>query len=358
VAIHRLKQTKVAFGDLVRFASPAAKTFVITNILSTFVVPPILTALGQPHLAFLVVATPFEPFLAAGQVVVMRYIDDYKLLRRIGFEDYRKLKELRKQLLEMPERQHILTLMDSELTARIQAEGGPLWLSITRSAKATPHGVPLAELEEIVGRRTEGKTLLKSLLPQKTESRIYSLELWYFIEEDEELRNELSARILSRSRTQAAAGEAVTASDELLSRQMRELIDLRRDLYDQEVRLAATIKKQSKGLDSSEKKALKKLLTEVRDHSRAAARASTAAETELLMGRVRMDGAAGGSGIQSRLDETLDLIRKERQMLMRLEREAALIARGSASGSAALRAVFVGSAQGLPCATLFGTLAG
>ncbi len=289
-SIHRLRQAKLAGRDLIRFARPAARTFVITNVLSTFVLPPMLTAVGLPNLAVLVLATPFEPFVAAGQVMILRMLDDVQLLRQLGWSRYRELKQLRHRLLQVSDRQHLITLLHSDMLEEMQKFGGPLWVAISKKKPFfSAEVVSLKELEELVARNPEGRRFLEILTPTKTQADLYALELWMFIEETPELRRQLLARFRSKARSPLMPNAEYSA----LRGQMHELIDLKRAAYDNEIEFSATVEKSLKRLPREERAEIQALLDETGEAIRASVRAADAAEMRILLRKLERFGAYG-----------------------------------------------------------------
>ncbi|MFN7685043.1 MAG: hypothetical protein ACK5QT_06490 [Oligoflexia bacterium] len=312
-AILRLRQAKFFFEELVDFAAPAARTFVVTNVFSTFIAPPLFTALGHPEIGALIFAIPFEPFVAAAQVVVMNALDDLKILKSIGPSDYLKLRKLRQKLLEYPRRHHIITLIESDVIDRVRAQGGPLWLAVTHKGPYVPHGIQLSELEELAERRPAGRLFMKSLLPHKAESRLYGLELWYFVNEDEQLRDELVSRVLARM------GDS-RSPHELLSRQVHELIDLKRELASLQKRVSSALNQGAKTLKFFERGSIKRLSSEIRAHTIATSHAATQLETEVLLAVTR--NAERSQLPDMNVDAALEIVKKERDRLIRIESEA------------------------------------
>lgn len=278
-SVLRLRQMGVGVKALARYARPAAGTFMVTNIVSTFILPPILTAAGFPGLAMLVLAVPFEPFVAAGQVFVMRSMDDLRLLRSIGLSDFIAMKQLRRDLLGMSERAHILTVIESDMLKEIRDEGGPLWLSISSNKQSKGTALALSEIEDIVRMDPKGEAWLEELTPQKLSRQLYALELWFFVQERRELRETLLKRL--------KAHKAANTSDAVLAKQMHQLIDLRNGLREAEDRLGSEIKSGAKAMPAAERKALKELVSDLGEQSNALIRSVDLAESHLLLSQVQ-----------------------------------------------------------------------
>jgi hypothetical protein len=277
-SVLRLQQAGIGMKSLARYARPAAGTFVVTNIVSTFILPPILTAIGMPGLAMLVLAAPFEPFVAAGQVFIMRSMDDMRLMRTVGLEDFMAMKKLRRELLGMPERKHVITLIESDLLQEIRSRGGPLWLSVSTAKESSGSSVALRELEEVVRKSAQGELWLEELTPEKLSRHLYALELWFYIQERPELRRDLAERLKSLS------GASPNA---LLSKQMHEILDLKRSLNEAEEALSKTIKASFGPLSSGEKQALERFIGDVSEQTSQVLRAADLAENHILLSMVR-----------------------------------------------------------------------
>jgi hypothetical protein len=255
VHISRLRLESLGIGvkALSTYAKPAMQTFVVTNIVSTFVLPPILTALGQPGLAMLVLATPFELFIAAGQVFVMRSYRDMILIRNLGFSDYLSLRKLRRELLGMSERAHVMSLIQED----VMRELGGLSIVVTDDVASRGRYLAVRELEQMVAKDPYGSQWLDTLVPLRNKRSLYALELWIYIQERSELRGELLNKL--KARLALSAGDS---TKQKLSSQFHELLELKKNLEDLDEQFSKTLKSQMRNLSSSERQGLKTLSTE------------------------------------------------------------------------------------------------
>jgi len=366
-SIHRLRQAKLAGRDLIRFARPAARTFVITNVLSTFVLPPMLTAVGLPNLAVLVLATPFEPFVAAGQVMVLRWMDDFQLLRQLGWSRYRELKELRQRLLQVSDRQHIITLIHSDMLDEIQKSGGPLWVAISKKKPFFSNElISVSELEDLVRRSPDGRRFLEVLVPSRSQESLYALELWMFIEETPELRSQLVSRFRSKARSLQVPSPEMSA----LRAHLHELIDLKRAAYDNEIEFSAIVNQSIRKLPRDERAQLKSLLDETGDAIRASVRAADAAEMHILLRKIETSGS-WGTKVPPEAGSLIQHVRRLQEQIAALksaQKEAAALLEDRFVTATSLRRTLMLEAfdvvtvslaprrSGLPCPQLFGEI--
>lgn len=269
----RLESLGIGVKALANYAKPAARTFVATNIVSTFILPPVLTALGQPGLAMLVIATPFEPLVAAGQVFVMRSYQDMLLIRNLGFSDYIAIRKMRKELLGMSERAHVMSLIQED----VMREMNGLSIVVTNDTVSRGRHLAVQELERLVGKDAFGRQWLDTLVPLQNKRSLYALELWIYIQERPELRNELLNNLKTR-----LALDAADSTKQKLSTQLHELLDLKKTLSDLDEQLSKTIKSQLRNLSSSEKKGLKTLASEASAYAEQVKSLTALAETHVL----------------------------------------------------------------------------
>jgi hypothetical protein len=280
-SVYHVKSAGVGIKELARYAKPAAKTFVVSNILSTFVLPPILTAVGQPGLAMLVLAVPFEPFLAGAQVMLTQAWGDMKLMSQIGVTEYRQYRQMRSELLGMSSRSHILTLIEKDILKEFETDPQARWLVVTRGSagadKLLGHSISLPELESLLRKSKDGSQILEELMSEKLSTHLYTLEVWAAIQERDELRKELQETLKARFR-------AGTSTSHLnISRQLHEGIDLRRQLDALEEELSKSLKKAKRGASSLEVKQLKELRTDLGLVTRRIIQASERSEMEILL---------------------------------------------------------------------------
>ncbi len=309
LSVLRMEQMGLGAKAMAQYAKPAAGTFVVTNILSTFVLPPILTSVGQPGLAMLVLATPFEPFVAAGQVFVMKSWSDVKLIKKIGIKEFRNIQKLRTELLGMAERSHVISLMHEDFMKEM------LGLSIGVTSKEYVGGlnVSVSELEALVLKDSNGARWLDKLLPLKNKKSLYTLELWMFIQERPELRRELLQTLRTRF---AKLGTHVNLQK--LSSQLHEIIDLKKVLLGMDNQLGALSKENSRHSTQAEKKALKQLVADATTYSNEILRMVSVRETEVLTQIVHGDKES--ATLVNSMLILRDSVRKYKQAISMVER--------------------------------------
>jgi|GEM_PF-6993512 len=280
VSTLRFESMGLGAKAMARYAKPAAGTFLVTNIVSTFILPPILTAMGQPGLALLVIATPFEPVVAAGQVFIMKSWQDILLIRNIGFSEYTQIRKMRKELLGMSERAHVISLIQEDLMREMQG----LSINVTTDVVSRGRNVSVRELEQIVSKDPLGRQWIDTLVPLQNKKSLYSLELWIYIQERTELRSELLQNLKERM-----ALDAGDSAHQKISTQLHELLDLKKTLLNLDDQLTRTIKNSSKPLSMAEKKGLKALNAETSDYASQVRRLSELAETHSIWQMIHGD---------------------------------------------------------------------
>jgi hypothetical protein len=253
VSLYRVKSYEYLLKEAQDFVEPAAKTFLITNILSTFVIPPILTAIGRPELAFLVIMTPFEPFLAGAQVIVANSYTHAMRMFKMGTFTYGDYIKMRHEILGMGSRNHILTLIEKDILKELGSDSETRWLVVTNSKKhlgniQIDNSISIQELEEIVKSDLEHHALLNEILVDKSTRDRYALELWGMIMNSSGLRQKLKEALKHRVQIRKNVYQLEA------SRHLHTAIDLKRTLRERNRDLK--IKLNYAGRNASQKEVL------------------------------------------------------------------------------------------------------
>ncbi|NCN41566.1 hypothetical protein GW916_10015 [bacterium] len=319
-----LESVKIRSHAIARYAKPATKTFLITNILSTFILPPILSALGQPGLAMLVLATPFEPFVAAGQVFVMKNFEDMKIIRKVGLKTFRDMRKIRKELLGMSERSHVISLVFDDVLKELK--GHSIYIS---DAKSASHwALSIGELESVVRKAPQGDRWIEAILELKNKKPLYALQLWLFISERSELRMEVFSRLHSLERPLLSG-----LAKEKLSAQLHELVDLKRTYSFLEEDLARQIKGSFGVMSKSEREALKGVIQDFEQSSQLLKNAAQSDETQLLL-----EFASSGKSLND-LSASINAYRNQIRRVRKARMLASVLTEDRLSGALALREV-------------------
>jgi len=280
-AIFRCKQMGIGMRLLAEFTRPAQKTFVATNVLSTLVLPPILTALGLGPLGLTILATPFEPVVAAAQIALGMAIEEAKLVKMLGTDDYIEVKKIRKKILSMSERGHVISLIESDLRGSVPTNH-EAWLSVTQTRMLTKHpSISTGELEELVRQDSNGSEWLENSFMSQLDQGNYVRELWSYIKEHpaliENFNNRYSYLLNAPNRN---------FIDVRISRKLFLLKELKKTLAKLSNEISEETKKQLSRSSKVEKAEYKKLLKELSDHDSDLKKAANAIEAQVLLARV------------------------------------------------------------------------
>jgi hypothetical protein len=309
-----LQEAKLGLKMISRAGRPVRRSLMVTAVLSN-VLPIPLFWIGAKVLAGIVLAVPFELIVPPAQMAIMGAHD---LAREVwtlgndpnapsggnltartkqwmahwkrGMETYQRSRELRRQLLGMPDRARILTLMDERIMAAVDADPNNHWIAISRDSSSNRgllgQSVDLAELEAIARHTENGRELLDGLRGERARGGtyaldVYAMEVWQLIQSEEKTRQELQELLKPRLRN------TVGTETVRLARHMAEARDLKRMLIESEEKLADALKEAQTGAPSATKVGLKKLIGDLTDSTLTISKAMSEIETQMLVAQLR-----------------------------------------------------------------------
>jgi hypothetical protein len=269
-------------------------TVVITNIL-----PIILLALGQDGLilaqgiiaanvfAGWITAFPFEAVVPPLHLTIVGSKNYVLNGLTYGFQDYNTALRLRKALLGMTRRAHVVTLMDRRIMQEVESDRNNRWIGVSKTSSKDRgllgQTVDLEELERIAKKTALGPRLLEELKYGRIRKDLYALEVWQIILSEEQTKNEL--KNLLRQRLPNKADPEVVR----YARYMAESRDIKKQLAFAEESLLAALKEAKKGSSAEEQKKLNAIAGEVMALSQAITKSIANVETVILVSMVKKE---------------------------------------------------------------------
>jgi hypothetical protein len=295
-----MEEAKFGLKAISRASRPARRSMMVTAVLSNVLPIPLLW-LGAKALAGIVLAVPFELIVPPAQMAMLSARDLMKEIWTLGndgseaqawlarwkrgLSTYQASRELRRQLLGMPERAHILTLIDERIMRAVDADPNNHWISISRANSSNRgllgQSVDLSELEAIARKVENGPALLNELRSERAQSDVYAMEVWHLIQSEEATREELQD--LLRPRLRNTVGNDTVR----LARHMAEARDLKRQIIITEESVADAMKSAQNGANAADKAGLKRLMSDMTEASLKITKAMSEVETQILIAQLR-----------------------------------------------------------------------
>ncbi|HEX4925824.1 MAG TPA: hypothetical protein VFV50_17155 [Bdellovibrionales bacterium] len=200
IALLKFKQMGAMQDILKTVGTAPAKAIVMTEILDTFILPPILTAIGEPVLAGISAVVPWGLLIGGSVAWYQVSRERWKMARELNTSSLRPLDTLRRELMGYDLKHRVTSLIFDELSEKLP---GLTSLEVVRRyTSETGPVVSLAELESIV--RAQGKSgerFLDAVYLDKAKPDLYAAKLVRYIMAEADSSSRLIALLSPRVQT-------------------------------------------------------------------------------------------------------------------------------------------------------------
>ncbi|GEM_PF-4713074 len=214
---------------------PVAAISVVGELVTTLLMPPLLTALNMPYLAVLSAAIPSPTYLLPPYFYLVNQGNQKKIAKELNIElrDLKKLDELRKQLLVFNKDNRIINFVYEELEKSpeftvIKKDLLKGWYDRVKKVKLPPGFIDLATLESIIKNNYSKETLSLLKEASQMDDAVYTMLLVNYLKSGSNPTGKQALEAYLRSKiTSLSANQVPILNKNLLNiEKEKKLVDL------------------------------------------------------------------------------------------------------------------------------------